>query len=111
MTEAIFRAPLGPTALCGAPAPSAPRPQQATDEHRRPGALRARGTASHGVVRAHAPRRPDAAPKFWETARRLVATSPDFVSVTYGAAARTARPRAASSASSCTAPRCCPSRT
>jgi methylenetetrahydrofolate reductase (NADPH) len=32
------------------------------------------------------PRRPDAAPKFWETARRLVATSPDFVSVTYGAA-------------------------
>jgi methylenetetrahydrofolate reductase (NADPH) len=32
------------------------------------------------------PRRPEAAPKFWETARRLVATSPDFVSVTYGAA-------------------------
>ncbi|WP_256390408.1 methylenetetrahydrofolate reductase [Cellulosimicrobium protaetiae] len=32
------------------------------------------------------PRRPDAAPKFWETARRLVATHPDFVSVTYGAA-------------------------
>jgi methylenetetrahydrofolate reductase (NADPH) len=31
------------------------------------------------------PRRPDAAPKFWETARRLVATQPDFVSVTYGA--------------------------
>jgi methylenetetrahydrofolate reductase (NADPH) len=32
------------------------------------------------------PRRPDAAPKFWETARRLVATQPDFLSVTYGAA-------------------------
>lgn len=31
------------------------------------------------------PRRPDAAPKFWETARRLVAAQPDFVSVTYGA--------------------------
>jgi len=31
------------------------------------------------------PRRPDAAPKFWETARRLVAARPDFVSVTYGA--------------------------
>ncbi|WP_277212196.1 methylenetetrahydrofolate reductase [Isoptericola croceus] len=31
------------------------------------------------------PRRPDAAPKFWETARRLVAANPDFVSVTYGA--------------------------
>lgn len=31
------------------------------------------------------PRRPDAAPKFWETARRLVAVHPDFVSVTYGA--------------------------
>jgi methylenetetrahydrofolate reductase (NADPH) len=31
------------------------------------------------------PRRPDAAPKFWETARRLVETHPDFVSVTYGA--------------------------
>jgi len=51
------------------------------------------------LVRAHAeaarptvsfelmpPRRPDAAPKFWETARRLVAAQPDFVSVTYGAA-------------------------
>ncbi len=43
-------------------------------------------SAADGVVRAHAPRRPDAAPKFWETARRLVATHPDFVSVTYGAA-------------------------
>ncbi|ROS73329.1 methylenetetrahydrofolate reductase [Cellulomonas sp. PhB143] len=32
------------------------------------------------------PRNPDAAPKFWETARRLVAVRPDFVSVTYGAA-------------------------
>lgn len=32
------------------------------------------------------PRRPDAAPRFWETARRLVAVRPDFVSVTYGAA-------------------------
>ncbi|MBD5784814.1 methylenetetrahydrofolate reductase [Cellulosimicrobium terreum] len=32
------------------------------------------------------PRRPDAAPNFWETARRLVATQPDFLSVTYGAA-------------------------
>lgn len=32
------------------------------------------------------PRRPDAAPKFWETAHRLVATHPDFISVTYGAA-------------------------
>jgi len=32
------------------------------------------------------PRRPDAAPKFWETARRLVAVHPDFISVTYGAA-------------------------
>ncbi|QAY64903.1 methylenetetrahydrofolate reductase [Xylanimonas allomyrinae] len=31
------------------------------------------------------PRRPDAAPRFWETARRLVAVHPDFVSVTYGA--------------------------
>jgi methylenetetrahydrofolate reductase (NADPH) len=31
------------------------------------------------------PRRPDAAPNFWETARRLVAVRPDFVSVTYGA--------------------------
>ncbi|MCK0116105.1 methylenetetrahydrofolate reductase [Isoptericola sp. S6320L] len=31
------------------------------------------------------PRRPEAAPKFWETARRLVAADPDFVSVTYGA--------------------------
>lgn len=31
------------------------------------------------------PRRPEAAPRFWETARRLVATHPDFVSVTYGA--------------------------
>lgn len=31
------------------------------------------------------PRRPDAAPRFWETARRLVAARPDFVSVTYGA--------------------------
>lgn len=32
------------------------------------------------------PRRPEAAPNFWETAERLVAARPDFVSVTYGAA-------------------------
>ncbi|MBD8078439.1 methylenetetrahydrofolate reductase [Cellulosimicrobium arenosum] len=32
------------------------------------------------------PRRPQAAPKFWETARQLVAVQPDFLSVTYGAA-------------------------
>lgn len=32
------------------------------------------------------PRRPNAAPNFWETAQRLVAARPDFVSVTYGAA-------------------------
>ena len=32
------------------------------------------------------PRNPDAAPNFWETARRLVAFAPDFISVTYGAA-------------------------
>lgn len=32
------------------------------------------------------PRRPDVAPNFWETAQRLVAARPDFVSVTYGAA-------------------------
>ncbi|MBI9113812.1 methylenetetrahydrofolate reductase [Sanguibacter suaedae] len=32
------------------------------------------------------PRNPDAAPKFWATAERLVAARPDFVSVTYGAA-------------------------
>ncbi len=32
------------------------------------------------------PRRPDTAPKFWETARRLIEARPDFVSVTYGAA-------------------------
>ncbi len=32
------------------------------------------------------PRRPEAAPKFWETVRRLAAARPDFVSVTYGAA-------------------------
>lgn len=31
------------------------------------------------------PRRPDVAPNFWETAQRLVAARPDFVSVTYGA--------------------------
>ena len=31
------------------------------------------------------PRNPDAAPNFWETARRLVAVHPDFISVTYGA--------------------------
>jgi len=31
------------------------------------------------------PRRPEAAPNFWETARRLVAVHPDFISVTYGA--------------------------
>lgn len=31
------------------------------------------------------PRNPSAAPRFWETARRLVAVHPDFVSVTYGA--------------------------
>lgn len=32
------------------------------------------------------PRNPDAAPKFWSTARRLAAAQPDFISVTYGAA-------------------------
>jgi methylenetetrahydrofolate reductase (NADPH) len=32
------------------------------------------------------PRRPDVAPNFWDTAQRLVAARPDFVSVTYGAA-------------------------
>ncbi|WP_333811491.1 methylenetetrahydrofolate reductase [Timonella senegalensis] len=32
------------------------------------------------------PRNPDAAPKFWNTARKLVEAGPDFVSVTYGAA-------------------------
>ncbi len=32
------------------------------------------------------PRNPDAAPKFWENARQLVAARPDFISVTYGAA-------------------------
>lgn len=32
------------------------------------------------------PRNPDAAPKFWATARALLAARPDFVSVTYGAA-------------------------
>lgn len=31
------------------------------------------------------PRRPDVAPNFWDTAQRLVAARPDFVSVTYGA--------------------------
>jgi methylenetetrahydrofolate reductase (NADPH) len=31
------------------------------------------------------PRRPEAAPRFWDAARRLVAVHPDFVSVTYGA--------------------------
>ncbi|MFI9484992.1 methylenetetrahydrofolate reductase [Promicromonospora sp. NPDC052451] len=31
------------------------------------------------------PRRPEAAPNFWETAERLVGARPDFVSVTYGA--------------------------
>lgn len=32
------------------------------------------------------PRNPDAAPKFWGTVDRLIASGPDFVSVTYGAA-------------------------
>ena len=32
------------------------------------------------------PRNPDAAPKFWNTARHLVAARHDFISVTYGAA-------------------------
>ncbi|GAB3101191.1 methylenetetrahydrofolate reductase [Isoptericola nanjingensis] len=45
-------------------------------------ALPARPTVSFELM---PPRRPDAAPKFWETARRLVAARPDFVSVTYGA--------------------------
>ncbi|GGM11469.1 methylenetetrahydrofolate reductase [Promicromonospora citrea] len=31
------------------------------------------------------PRRPEVAPRFWETAEQLVAAGPDFVSVTYGA--------------------------
>ncbi|MEN5074744.1 methylenetetrahydrofolate reductase [Isoptericola cucumis] len=44
--------------------------------------LPARPTVSFEMM---PPRRPHAAPKFWETARRLVATHPDFVSVTYGA--------------------------
>jgi methylenetetrahydrofolate reductase (NADPH) len=49
---------------------------------------RAHGDAARPTVSFELmpPRRPDAAPKFWETARRLVATHPDFVSVTYGAA-------------------------
>ena len=34
------------------------------------------------------PRRPDAAPRFWDTVSRLVAAHPDFVSVTYGAGGR-----------------------
>lgn len=32
------------------------------------------------------PRNPSAAPKFWETTRQLLTASPDFISVTYGAA-------------------------
>lgn len=32
------------------------------------------------------PRNPDAAPKFWNAARKLVEAQPDFISVTYGAA-------------------------
>lgn len=32
------------------------------------------------------PRRPDIAPKFWNTVTRLLETQPDFLSVTYGAA-------------------------
>lgn len=32
------------------------------------------------------PRNPNAAPKFWHTARKLVEAHPDFISVTYGAA-------------------------
>jgi methylenetetrahydrofolate reductase (NADPH) len=32
------------------------------------------------------PRNPDAAPKFWNAARKLVEAHPDFISVTYGAA-------------------------
>lgn len=32
------------------------------------------------------PRNPDAAPKFWNVARKLVEAHPDFISVTYGAA-------------------------
>ncbi|SDR97667.1 methylenetetrahydrofolate reductase [Paraoerskovia marina] len=47
------------------------------------GAAPARPTISFELM---PPRNPDAAPKFWETARRLVAARPDFVSVTYGAA-------------------------
>ena len=34
------------------------------------------------------PRNPDAAPKFWTTATKLIATKPDFISVTYGAAGK-----------------------
>jgi len=32
------------------------------------------------------PRNPDAAPKFWNAARKLIEAQPDFISVTYGAA-------------------------
>ncbi|WP_402463961.1 methylenetetrahydrofolate reductase [Isoptericola aurantiacus] len=45
-------------------------------------AVPARPTVSFELM---PPRRPDAAPKFWATARDLVAARPDFVSVTYGA--------------------------
>lgn len=55
--------------------PPGRQPDRQTDRHR--------PTVSFELM---PPRRPDAAPRFWETARRLVAARPDFVSVTYGAA-------------------------
>ncbi|WP_435299100.1 methylenetetrahydrofolate reductase [Timonella sp. A28] len=43
----------------------------------------ARPTLSFEVM---PPRNPDAAPKFWNTTRKLIDAHPDFISVTYGAA-------------------------
>lgn len=57
------------------------------------------------------PRNPAAAPKFWNTARKLVEAHPDFVSVTYGAAGATAIRRAQWWKLSCNTPTCCRSRT
>ncbi len=48
-----------------------------------PNADRSSVTISYEVM---PPRHPDAAPKFWGTVDRLVASRPDFLSVTYGAA-------------------------
>ncbi|GII98924.1 methylenetetrahydrofolate reductase (NADPH) [Sediminihabitans luteus] len=47
------------------------------------GVARTRPTISFELM---PPRNPAAAPKFWDTASRLVAARPDFISVTYGAA-------------------------